>query len=66
MSELLTKINNRYLLVNVVAHRARQISLEAEKSGDPLEEKSVSIAIDEIANDKLTAYLKNNNEFDHD
>ena len=30
MSELLTHINSRYLLVNVVAHRARQISIEAE------------------------------------
>ena len=31
MSELLTHINSRYLLVNVVAHRARQISIEAEE-----------------------------------
>ena len=39
MSELLTHINSRYLLVNVVAHRARQISIEAEEYHQPLEEK---------------------------
>ena len=30
MSELLHHIDSRYLLVNVVAHRERQISIEAE------------------------------------
>ena len=29
MSELLKHVDSRYLLVNVVAHRARQISIES-------------------------------------
>ena len=30
MSELLKNVDSRYLLVNVVAHRARQLSIESE------------------------------------
>ena len=30
MSELLKHVDSRYLLVNVVAHRARQISIESD------------------------------------
>ena len=52
MSELLTHINSRYLLVNVVAHRARQISIEAEEYHQPLEEKPVKTAVEEIASGK--------------
>ena len=33
MSELLKHIPSRYLLVNVVARRARQIAIEAEANG---------------------------------
>ena len=33
MPQLLEKVNSRYLLVNVVANRARQISAEAEEEG---------------------------------
>jgi DNA-directed RNA polymerase subunit omega len=55
MKDLLEKVPSRYELVNVVAHRARQISSEAEKSGEPLEEKPVSMAIQEVADGKLTA-----------
>ncbi len=29
MSELLKNVDSRYLLVNVVAHRARQLSIES-------------------------------------
>lgn len=54
MSELLKKIPSRYKLVNVVAHRARQISEESEKSGEPLVDKPVSVAIQEVADGKLT------------
>ena len=32
MSELLKHVDSRYLLVNVVAHRARQISIEERAS----------------------------------
>ena len=49
MKDLLEKVPSRYELVNVVAHRARQISSEAEMIGEPLDEKPVSIAIREVA-----------------
>ena len=35
MADLLKHINSRYLLVNVVAHRARQISIEADTFHTP-------------------------------
>ena len=42
--------------MNVVACRARHIAREAELSGEPLEEKPVSIAIQEVADGKLEAH----------
>ena len=53
MSTLLEQVPSRYELVNVVAHRAREISTEAEQSGEPLEDKPVTIAIREVAEGKL-------------
>ena len=38
MKDLLKKVPSRYQLVNVVAHRARQIASEAEMTGEPLDE----------------------------
>lgn len=61
MAELLTKIDSRYLLVNVVARRARQIALEAETNNEPLYEKPVTLAIHEVADGKLTAEIKPEN-----
>ncbi len=58
MSDLLKNVNSRYLLVNVIARRARQISIEAEMSHEPLEDKPVTIAIREVADGKLKAELK--------
>ena len=55
MSKLNSYIPNRYMLVNVVARRARQIAAEAEVSGLHLEEKPVTLAIHEVADGKLTA-----------
>ena len=55
MSKLNAYIPNRYMLVNVVARRARQIAEEAEVSGLHLEEKPVTLAIHEVADGKLTA-----------
>lgn len=47
INELLQdKINSRYELVNLVAHRAREIA-GAETSEDPLTEKPVTIALNE-------------------
>ena len=58
MSELLKHVDSRYLLVNVVAHRARQLSIESEMTHEPLTDKPVSIAINEVARGELTATLK--------
>lgn len=58
MSELLTHIDSRYLLVNVVARRARQIAIEAKEFGEPLTEKPVTLAIREVAEGKLAAEVK--------
>ena len=58
MSELLKHIDSRYLLVNVVARRARQISIEAEQEGYALAEKPVTLAIREVADGKLTPTVK--------
>ena len=56
--QLLTHVDGRYLLVNVVAKRARQISEEAEKNHITLTEKPVTLAIHEVADGKLTAEMK--------
>ena len=58
MSQLLEHIDSRYLLVNVVARRARQISIEAEHAEQPLEKKPVTMAIEEVANGELVASIK--------
>lgn len=49
MNELMKKVGNRYLLVNLAAQRARDIAQEAEETGEPLEDKAVKLALDEIA-----------------
>ena len=49
MTKLTEHIPNRYMMVNVVARRARQIAQEAEVNGEALEEKPVTLAIDEVA-----------------
>jgi DNA-directed RNA polymerase subunit omega len=53
MKDLLKQVPSRYLLVNVVAVRARQIAAEAEDAGIALEDKPVSIAIREVAAGKV-------------
>ena len=58
ISELLTHIDSRYLLVNAVAKRARQISEEAESNHVSLPEKPVTWAIWEVADGKLSATMK--------
>ena len=57
MSELLKHIDSRYLLVNVVARRARQLSIESETFHEPLADKPVTLAIREVAEGKLEAKL---------
>ena len=58
MSELLKHVDSRYLLVNVLAHRARQISIESATTHEPLPEKPVTLAIREVADGKLVASIK--------
>lgn len=54
IKDLLVQVPSRYMLVNMVASRARKLSSEAEVSGEPLEEKAVSLAIQEVADGTLT------------
>lgn len=58
VADLLKDVKSRYLLVNLVAQRARQIAEEAEEFGEELTEKPVTLAIREVAEGKLTATLK--------
>ena len=58
VADLLKNVDSRYLLVNVVAHRARQMAIESEQFDEPLTEKPVTLAIREVAEGKLTATLK--------
>ena len=58
VADLLKNVSSRYLLVNVVAHRARQIAFEAETLQEELPEKPVTLAIQEVADGKLSASLK--------
>lgn len=53
MNDLLKNVPSRYMLVNLVANRARKISNEAEQSGIPLTEKPVTLAVREVASGAL-------------
>ena len=58
VADLLKNVQSRYLLVNVVAQRARQIAAIAEELQEELPEKPVTLAIREVADGKLSATLK--------
>lgn len=58
VADLLKNVGSRYLLVNVVAQRARQLSAEAEILQEELTEKPVTLAVREVAAGQLTAGLK--------
>ena len=47
MDNLLQNVDSRYLLVNKVAHRAREIAVDAETQGVSLTEKPVTLALEE-------------------
>ena len=49
MNKLTQYIPNRYMMVNVVARRARQIAIEAQ------DEKPVTLAINEVAEGRFDA-----------
>lgn len=54
MTTLNQNVPNRYLLVNVVARRARQIAEAADEEGTHLTENPVTSAINEVAEGKLS------------
>ena len=58
VADLLKNVDSRYLLVNVVAQRARQIASAAEEAQEELPEKPVTMAIKEVAEGALTATLR--------
>ena len=58
VADLLKNVDSRYLLVNVVAQRARKIAEEAEQAQEELTEKPVTLAIKEVADGALSATLK--------
>lgn len=53
MNEMLANIESRYLLVNMVAHRAREISEHAERESISLDEKPVTMALEEVRSGDL-------------
>ncbi len=54
MNDLLKQVPSRYMLVNVVAQRARQIASAAEEEEISLDDKPVTLAIREVAEGKVT------------
>ena len=58
IADLLEQVDGRYLLVNVVAKRAREIAQDANDNDVNLPEKPVTMAIREVAAGELTATLK--------
>ncbi|MBR5246638.1 MAG: DNA-directed RNA polymerase subunit omega [Clostridia bacterium] len=52
LRNVLANNTSRYSLVTAIAKRAREISSEAQENGEILNEKPVSIALDEIINGK--------------
>ena len=55
MNKLTHYVPNRYMLVNVVARRARQIAEDAEENGIHLDDKPVTLAVHEVAEGKMDA-----------
>lgn len=61
VSSLLSRVNSRYFLVNIIAQRAREVAINAEETGEHLDIKPVSIAVREIADGTVNAadYMNN-------
>ncbi|MCL2226727.1 MAG: DNA-directed RNA polymerase subunit omega [Oscillospiraceae bacterium] len=53
LQSLLKQVNSRYLLVNIIARRSRDIANIANERGEIFDEKAVSRAIEEIAAGEL-------------
>ena len=54
VTDLLTKVDNRYTLVIMVSKRARQIAAGDKAMTDVNEESPVTLAVNEIAEGKVT------------
>ena len=53
MNKLMESVDSRYSLVIAVAKHARQISDEAEKTNEILDDKPVKLSINDIADKKV-------------
>lgn len=53
LTNVLEKYDSRYSLVAATAKRAREIAAQAEEDGVILDEKPVSMALDEIIEGKI-------------
>ena len=53
LASMLDQVNSRYLLVNIIARRAREISTGANEFDDNYRDKPVSRAISEISTGEL-------------
>ena len=58
MTDLLEKVDNRYLLVNVAAKRAREIAEVAEMNEIKLTEKPVKLALEDIVSGRVVNLTK--------
>ncbi len=58
MTDLLEKVDNRYLLVNVAAKRAREIAEVAEMNEIKLTEKPVTLALEDIVSGRVVNLTK--------
>ncbi len=54
MKDLLTHIDNRYMLVNIAAKRARDIAVNAEEKDVSLSDKPVTLALNDIIAGKVS------------
>ena len=57
LTQLLDQVNSRYLLVNIIARRARDIAQDEDDMGYAQNDKPVSCAINEIATGELRVVL---------
>lgn len=62
MNDLLKNVNNRYMLVNLTAKRARDIAATAEESEIHLTEKPVKLALNDIINGRIVLLEKKADE----
>ena len=59
LADMVQKVGSRYLLVNLIARRARELSTNAEENGVHLDKKTVSTAIDEVCTGKIRPVDRN-------